>query len=108
MVAVQRRRLLLRIDADGGAHALALGRGDVERAAQRVDARRDVRKPHAAVHHRLRIEPAAVVGIVERQLRAVLRQREVDFGAGGMLERVVDQFADHTVENHLDVGPVLT
>ena len=31
VVAVQRRRLLLRIDADGGAHALALGRGDVER-----------------------------------------------------------------------------
>ena len=60
--------------------AAALGVGDVERAAQRVDARRDVRKPHAAVHHRLRIEPAAVVRIVERAAEAAkfAKQQEAE------------------------------
>lgn len=63
----------------------------------------DVREAHTAVESRLHVEASSVVRVAEVEVRGGSLKVEGDAVAGSVFERVVDQLANHAVENHLHI-----
>ena len=82
-------------------HAAQWGALNRAFAFERAHSRAYVGDAHAFVFVLGNGKAAAVVAVVDTDHRAGHLECNGDFGSLGVFECVVDQLADHTVENHL-------